>query len=309
MNCKKCNAPISENETICSACGAATENSDIPTAIDALLDDAYTAATEQSDFESNTPLTEVYQGSPDSTLSLQEYALRRPSKTKKTIVTVLVCLLVCALTLTALSYFQIISVPILSDWFAPEQSPAQPKKQEPLFEAPTLSDFSATTTNIAVGETTEVLFTLRVDNPSDTDMSGLAVFYGEMQICLLNDNGENGDPAAGDGFYSARVPLKSDIPQAAPLYARLGLYQSGTLEMQFHLESPEDTVKAEAFLQSVNNITDYNQAKTFIQNSNEIKGTAVFNDNNQTIEYETIYGFSHSWPHKDAFLVVNEPQL
>ncbi len=312
MNCKQCNTPLQDGATVCPACGTAVETAPqaeqaLPSAIDTLLDEAYTAATEQSDFESNTPLTEVYQGEPELIIPGHTYADTAPKKGKKILLSVLIFVLVIALSLTALAYFKVLHIPYLSDWFAPEQpAPATPEIPDtPVYIAPTLSDFSATPTDILVGESAEILFTLHVQNPSEDDLSSLAVFCDEMQICLLSDDGLHGDETAEDGIYSAVVSLTSDYMQDAVLCAKLDLLQSNTVTITFNPDVSEENLSAsKALIQTVNDITDYNELKAFMQqNTAKFAGTPVFDDETQTVHYETVYGVSHVWPQSEISLV------
>ena len=333
MNCKKCNTYLPDDAEICPQCGTPTENaeadaeavvpldpSELPSAFDDMIDDAYEAATTESSREVNTPMTEVFQGTPISELPRSERKKVKSGKptdseedtkkSKKGLKITLIALLVLVLlagAAVALSYFKVVDIPYLTEWFhgdsdkaakeleeAAKQEQAQKAAQNAL-ELLQLTDFRSEPADIPAGETVDALFTVHVSNPGNADLESLAVFGGEMQLCFLNDDGKEGDKTAGDGIYSGTCALTSGNLQVASYHAQLDTVKSVPFEVSFNRELSEDDYKRFSALQDkINALGTYAAAKTFILESDEIE-TFTVNDETYSITYKTKYGITCTW--------------
>ena len=134
--------------------------------------------------------------------------------------------------------------------------PLLPYRQEnagPAYHpAPTLSGLTASEDAVVAGRRCQLLFTVAASDVS----SQVMLCWGEQQITPMNDDGQNGDFAAGDGIYSAAVFVEADQQdETLPLYAQTGSVVSETVEIRvFSMPTEEEAEQTAQLLSTLENM-------------------------------------------------------
>lgn len=159
----------------------------------------------------------------------------------------------------------------------------------------TLSDFEADEYDIYIGISTKVTFTVDVEVNEGTFEGALHVYDETHQsICLMNDDGIDGDETADDGIYTGQAEVYSDDVKSVNYYAAVEKLFSNSLELSFYRNITQEEFIAFVKLQSTVAEMTFEAASAYIESSDEVESFSIDSEA-KTIRYKSIYGITGLW--------------
>ena len=167
----------------------------------------------------------------------------------------------------------------------------QPSSDSPNGNNNVLKDFKADTFDIRVSESKEVLFTVNIDTSVKADEIQVQLITSDDNLIgYMNDNGEDGDITSGDGVYSLKTDLKSDLRQNVVYLAQYSENKSNSFEICFYEDiSSEDYKKFDEFTKKLYSLRTVNEAVEYIKKSDIIADYSV---NGKIVTYTTKSGIT-----------------
>ena len=155
--------------------------------------------------------------------------------------------------------------------------------------------FSASTRDVLTNEETQVTFFAEIASQDYIEGEEIAVFSGNNKICLLNDDGLDGDRSADDGVFSGNATLYSDERKIAKYHAKFDDMVSEAFEICFYTNITEEEFdRALELSTSVSELESSSNVVNYITSSEDVTNYMVSQDGS-SVAFTTDSGITCVW--------------